>query len=122
MVGYLIWGYFIIYFTGVLIGIVILALRLFIGDAIFWQILLRLVPVISVLMVKMVINKIATNYWFLYRKSKLLALNNFRAFNVFLYFNFYFDCFMGIISAVIRLILSVVIAIFMMPSEYRLIF
>lgn len=122
MVGYLIWGYFILYFTGVLIGIVILILRLFIGDAIFWQILLRLVPVISVILVKMIINKIATNYLFLCRNSKILALNNFRAFNVFLYFNFYFDCFMGIISAIIRLIQTVIIAILMMPSKLSLVF
>lgn len=117
MVGYLIWGYFIIYFTGVIVGIVIIIIRLFIGDAMFGQILLRLVPAITVVVVKMLINKIATNYWFLDRKSKILALNNFRAFNVFLYFNFYFDCFMGLISAVIRLIQSMIIAIFMMPSN-----
>lgn len=102
-VGYLIWGYFIIYIFGVIVGVVILGLRMFVGEAIFGQFLLKLVPVICVVAVKTIfINKFLTSYVFLYRKSKILALNNFRAFNVFLYFNFYFDCFMGIISAVIR--------------------
>ena len=117
MVGYLIWGYFIIYLTGLIIGIVILLLRIFVGEAIFWDIILRLVPTMCVLAVKYAINIVASNYWFLQSKSKILALNNFRAYNVFVYFNFYLDCFMGIISAVIRLIKSFCIAIFMMPSK-----
>lgn len=119
MVGYLVWGYFIIYVTGVLIGIIIIGLRLFVGDKVFGQILLKAIPIICVIIVKVVINKIATNYAFLYRESKILALNNFRAFNVFLYFNFYFDCFMGVISAIIRLVKSLVLAILMMPSYYN---
>ena len=35
----------------------------------------------------------------------------------FLYFNFFFDCFMGVISAVTRLTKAVIIAILMLPSN-----
>lgn len=115
-VGYLIWGYLIIYVAVVVVGIAIIFIRIFIGDKLFLQIFMRCIPVILVIIVKVLVNKIATNYAFMDKKLKVLALINFRAFNVFLYFNFYFDCFMGIISAVIRLILSLVISIFMMPS------
>ena len=117
MVGYLIWGFFILYLAGYFVGVALVIMRIFIGDSIYIEILLWLLPIITVIVVKFILNKIATEYWFLFQKSKILALNNFRAFNVFLYFNFYFDCFMGIISAVIRLIQSLVIAILMMPSK-----
>jgi hypothetical protein len=51
-VGYLVWGYVIIYVFGVLIGVVIMVIRIFIGDALFGQIALKLVPVIVVIIVK----------------------------------------------------------------------
>lgn len=119
MVGYLIWGYVILYVAIVILGVVILIIRLFIGDNLFAQLGLKLIPVVTVIIVKKIVNVIATNYVFLYRKSTILALNNFRAFNIFLYFNFYFDCFMGIISAVIRLIKSAIISVVMMSSKAK---
>jgi hypothetical protein len=91
LVGFLIWGYVILYIAIVILGAVILAIRIFAGDVLFAQIALRLVPVLTVILFKRISNFIASNYAFLYRDSKMLALNNFRAFNVFLYFNFYFD-------------------------------
>ena len=112
----MIWGYLIIYVCGVIVGLAILALR-FVSDGLFGKIALKLVPVITVLLVKLIVNKVFTNYIFLYKESKILALANFRAFNVFLYFNFYFDIFMGFLSAIIRLIKAVILAIFMMPSK-----
>lgn len=115
VVGYMVWGYIIMYVVLVIIGFVILLLRIFAGDQFFASLALRLVPVVTVIIVKMIINYIFTRFIFLYRDSNVLALKNFRAFNVFLYFNFYFDCFMGVISAIIRLVKSAVIALIMMP-------
>ena len=111
----MVWGYIIMYVVLVIIGFVILLLRIFAGDQFFASLALRLVPVVTVIIVKMIINYIFTRFIFLYRDSNVLALKNFRAFNVFLYFNFYFDCFMGVISAIIRLVKSAVIALIMMP-------
>jgi hypothetical protein len=74
-----------------------------------------LFPFIIVLLIKLLINKFTAKYIFLNRKSKILALENFRAFNVFLYFSFFFDCFMGLISAIIRLTKAIIAAIIMMP-------
>jgi hypothetical protein len=105
--------------VGVILGILFILLRFLFGFKIFWTILLKLVPVTTALVSKMIINYIASNYIFLRRDSKLLALNNFRAFNVFLYFNFYLDCFMGIISAISRLIKAIIVAVIMMPSEFQ---
>ena len=100
-----------------IVGLIIMGMRLFIGDGSFGQIALKLVPVITVIIFKAAVNLIASRFAFTLRNTKMLALNNFRAFNIFLYFNFYYDCFMGIISAVIRLVKSVLAAIFYMPRK-----
>lgn len=100
----------------VIVGFVILLLRMFTADKIFGQILLKAVPVICVIVMKQFITRIASRVIFLNRKSTILAIDNFRAFNIFLYFNFFFDCFMGVVSAIIRLVKSVVLNIVMMPS------
>jgi hypothetical protein len=115
LVGYLVWGFFILYAVTLLVGIVIVILRLTVGDNIFLKFLLKIIPVICVLIVKMILNMITSRVIFLRRDTKVLALNNFRVFNVFLYFNFFFDCFMGVISALIRILKSVIAAIIMMP-------
>jgi hypothetical protein len=117
LVGYLVWGYFIIYIFGFLIGFAMVIMRFFLGLDIFISIILTLIPFITALVIKAIINFLASNFAFLYRKSKILALANFKAFNVFLYFSFYFDCFMGIFSAISRLVIAVIVAIFMMPSK-----
>ena len=84
----------------------------------FWtDLLLKLVPIVVAILIKQIVSKVSTRFIFLNRKSKILAVENFRAFNVFVYFNFFFDCFMGYISAIIRLIKAVVIAVFMLPSK-----
>jgi hypothetical protein len=116
LVGYLIWGFVIIYMFGLLIGLIIVSMGFFSGHRVFGYVMEKLVPVITVVVIKSIVNYIASTYVFLDRNSKILALNNFRAYNVFLYFNFFLDCFMGIISAIIRLIKSIVVAIIMMPS------
>jgi hypothetical protein len=115
----LVWGFLIIYLFGVIVGVVIVILRVFVGDALFGQLLLKAVPAITVVIFKQLLNIVTTQFVFLYRGSKLLALNNFRAFNVFLYFNFYFDCFMGVISAIIRLVQAMLISVFMMPRKCK---
>ena len=109
--------FFVRYFVLVLIGFIILLLRIFAGDLFFEKIALKLLPVFITLTFKQLVNRVASQFIFLNRSSKILALDNFRAFNIFLYFNFYFDCFMGIISAVIRLIKAFIIDILMIPSK-----
>ena len=119
MTGYLIWGYLIIYIFIVAVGLVILSIRVFFPST-FWLNILKkpITPTIIAIVIKQIINKIASQLVFLNRNSKILAIDNFRAFNVFLYFNFFFDCFMGAVSAIIRLIKAVFIAILMLPSEH----
>lgn len=115
LVGYLVWGYLIIYLSLVFIGIIILILRIFIGKIIYLKIFLTILPFLVAIILKTTITIICTKYIFLVPNSKILALKNTKAFNIFLFFNFFYDCFMGIASAIFRIILSTVIAIIMMP-------
>jgi hypothetical protein len=119
--GYLVWGYFIIYIFMLAIGAVILLMRLFLASSFWLNLIVRLIPVFVVIVIKFIVKLIFTQFIFLNRSSKILAIKNFRAFNIFLYFNFFFDCFMGAISAVIRLAKALVIAILMLPSIRKLI-
>jgi hypothetical protein len=118
--GFLIWGYMILYFSLFLFGLMILGIRIFLRSTIWADMFLRLLPIIIALIITQTMSQIAARFIFLNRKSKLLALDNFRAFNVFSYFYFFFDCFMGWIVAILRLALAVVIALFMMPSKKKL--
>jgi hypothetical protein len=107
----------IIYILFLVVGLVILAMRLFFSPKRWLDLFLKIIPVLTAILLKMIINKIASQFIFLNRNSKILALDNFRAYNVFLYFNFFFDSFMGFISAITRLIKAVIIAILMLPSK-----
>ena len=119
-------------------GIVILGLRMFTGGKFFKDLAIKMIPVICVIVVKTIVEQITSKIVFLNRKSKILAVDvkvlitnifnkavlifklfyqNFRAFNIFLYFMFFFDCFMGLISAIIRLVKAVILAVVMMPSK-----
>lgn len=104
-----------LYLFGMFIGIIIIFIRTYVGEELFGRIALRLVPIITVFIVKFIVNKIAASIIFLRRDTEVLALNNFRAYNIFLYFYFYFDCFMGFLSAIVRLIKAVIAAVIMMP-------
>ena len=117
VVGYLIWGYFMIYGFCFIIGSIIFIIRMFIGDDFFLKFFLNFIPLITVIIAKKLINIFITKKVFLNRDSKILSLDNFRAFNVYLYFWFYYDCFMGFLNAIIRLLKATVAAVFMMPSK-----
>ena len=54
-----------------LVGFIIFLLRLFAGDNVFGIIGLKIVPVVCVLIVKQVVNKIASEYIFLNREHML---------------------------------------------------
>jgi hypothetical protein len=115
--GYLVWGYFIIYLFIVFVGVVVLVLRLFVDSGFWIELVLKLVPVVVVLVARFVFMQVMSGFVFLNRSAAILAIDNFRAFNVFLYFNFFFDIFLGFLSAIVRLVKSGLLAVFMMPSK-----
>ena len=108
-----------IYCSCLALGLGFTFMKYYMSGGIFGTIALKALPIVTVIFAKKIVNKYTAKYAFLNRESKLLALNNFRAFNVFLFFNFFFDCFMGFINAILRLFKATFFAIIMMPSNFK---
>jgi hypothetical protein len=112
LTAYLIWG-FVIQFIFIFLLIVIIGFISELSEPTnpLKSVLILLVPVI----VKKIIEFFAAEIIFINKTSRILAINNFRAYNVFLYFNFFYDCFMGFISALLRIFIALLASIFYMP-------
>jgi hypothetical protein len=114
LTGYVIWGFIIQYVSFVLLGIIIIIVKSSFGNYAFLRTFLILLPILLVAIFKRVIYQITKwrNIVFLQKNTKIRALDNFRAFNILLFF----DCFiLGIIEALIRLVKVVIFLILYMP-------
>lgn len=88
-------------------------LFVFIGFAIFYgknlklqtlaKLSLNILPYISTIIVKRFINTILSRFCFTNRATKMLALTNFRVYNVYLFLNFYFSYLLGLFSIIFKL-------------------
>ena len=115
LTGYLIWGFVIQYFSIFLLGLLIILLRLSQGADFFLHAFYKIL-VFGVIIVFEKIVYLITTRIFLKKGTKVLALDNYRAFNIFLFFIFFFNCFvLGIIIAIIRLIKGGIAAVLWMP-------
>ena len=113
-IGYLIWGYVLIAIVAFIIYICIDAFITF-GSVKFLEgILKSIIPVLLLIFFKQYFNQILARYVFLQDYGDLLAINNRRMLMIFLYFNFFLDALLGLISSVIRIIKSVIGGIFYM--------
>jgi hypothetical protein len=72
------------------------------------------IPFILVLLIEIIRDKIIKKV-FLVPNTRILALDNFKIYNISLFISFIFDCFMGFVSAIFRMIKSSLISIIMMP-------
>jgi hypothetical protein len=113
LTAYLIWGFVIQFIFILLLMVIIVIIFALIREPInlLNSGLMLLVPII----VKKIIEFFAAEIIFINKTSRILAINNFRAYNVFLYFNFFYDCFMGFISALLRIFIALLASIFYMP-------
>ena len=115
LVGFLLNGFVFINFFIFTIGI--LTYYLFLLGWLNWtrRLLLELVPVFVVLVVKRVFSFLCCKFLFLQKRAEFLALDNFRAYSIFVFIAFFFDCIIGAISAFIRLLVGVLGSLFFMP-------
>jgi hypothetical protein len=116
--GYTAWGFIIFY---KLAFVVCLCFRLWIRyDSIWFQRMLTLcLPIVLVYLIKHSLMSLLSEFVFLQHFGRTLSLNNRRLYFVFYYFNFFFDCFLGILSCVIRLSKSLLASlIFMGRLDY----
>ena len=113
-IGYLVWGYALIFIFALILYVCIDAFITFGSVKILEKILKKIIPVLLLIIFKQYINKILARYIFLQHYGDLLAINNRRALMIFLYFNFFLDAFLGLISSIIRIIKSIIGGFFYM--------
>ncbi len=114
LTGYLAYGFLIQYFALFVFGLFISLLRIIFGDAIILEYATRIfIPVLVIIVFHKTVAFFGSRMLFMKRGE--LAINNFRAFNLFLHFKLFFDCFTGVLSAVWRIFFAFIASIFMMP-------
>ena len=115
LVGFLINGFIFIYMFLFIIYFAIYIL-IKIGDGeLYKEIFLFILPIIVPILFKMIINFIMSKFVFLQERGKYLALDNFRAYSIYLYVTFFYDCLIGTIAALIRFVLGIIGSVFFMP-------
>jgi hypothetical protein len=105
-IGYVIWGLFLLVFISFLLFVSIDILIAFKAVRIFESILKVIIPVFLLIYFKNYLNKFLARFAFLQEGGDVLAVNNRRILMIFLYFNFFLDAFLGLLSSIMRLVLS----------------
>lgn len=113
-IGYLIWALILITVLMCTIAVCFLALVSSNNVRLLEMIITALVPVILFAICKITIDHLLARYVFLQDCGDIFALNNRRLLMIFIYFNFFFDAFLGFIAAVMRLVKTAIAAIFYM--------
>lgn len=118
LVGYLLNGYIFIFIFIFLVQIVVYILVQLLSWIKIKQFFVQSIPFISVFAIKFMFNLICSKYLFLQQRGKVLALDNFRAYSIFIYITFFFDCFIGTMNALIRLFVGLLGSIFFTHGTY----
>ncbi len=115
LVGFLINGFVFIFGFLFLICTVIYICVQLVNFEDIKKLILKIVPVLTVLILKLVFNFICSKFFFLQQRGNVLALDNFRAYSIFVYVTFFFDCFVGTINGLVRLGLGLLGSLLFMP-------
>ena len=107
LIGYIILGYVFLAFFSFIFAVVVGTLIKYGTSRLTEKILKWILPSLIMVLLKMYLNKVLCQYVFLHHKLRILSLNNRRVFMVFLYFNIFLDAFLGILSAIVRMLQSV---------------
>ena len=113
-IGYLVWGYILVLAFTFILYVCIDAYITFGSVHTLDKILKRIIPLLLLIFFKQYLNNLLARYVFLQAYGKVLAVNNRRALMIFLYFNFFLDAFLGLISSVLRIIKSILGGFFYM--------
>jgi hypothetical protein len=98
-IGYLIWGYVLIVVVAFLIYVAIGAFIAFGSVKFLENILKKMIPILLLILFKQYLNQLLARYVFLQHNGEVLAINNRRILMIFLYFYFFLDAFLGLISS-----------------------
>ncbi|CAM4805220.1 unnamed protein product [Rotaria magnacalcarata] len=114
LIGYVVWGWILmLFFTFISFMCIDLLITLNVFHIFEW-ILKTLIPILLLYYFKEFLNKILARFIFLQHNGDALAVNNRRVLMIFLYFNFFLDAFLGLVSSILRLLQSFIGAIIYM--------
>jgi hypothetical protein len=106
LIGYVFWGYVLIASFVAIITILIAIMITYGMVGLFESILKIAIPPIIFAIFQSYLNKILGQYVFLQQGGEVLSIKHRRIIMLFLYFNFFLDAFLGIISSIIRILKS----------------
>lgn len=113
-IGYTFWGLLLIVFWLFIILLVLDLIITFQGIRFVHAALKYIIPALLFYLFKSYVNKTLAHLVFLQDAQQSLAIDNRRVLMIFLYFNFFLDAFLGLISSVIRLLQSLIAGILYM--------
>ena len=108
LVAHLVYGYIVLLIVSFVV--ILLGKFLFYFPQIFWSILQIFFPIFILLTFKHLVLKLMTKCLFLTNKN--YRIKNSSAYHVSSFFNFFFDCFLGLLSCLSRVWLSNLISLF----------
>ena len=106
LIGYALWGYVLIAFFTLIIGLFIDVLITYGLLGIIEAILKIAIPSLLLAIFQYYTSQLLGRFVFLQQGGDVLSLNHRRILMVYLYFNFFLDAFLGILSSITRLIKS----------------
>ncbi|CAF2049825.1 unnamed protein product [Rotaria magnacalcarata] len=107
-IGYLLWGYMLVGVIAIIIALIGCSFIRFGSVRFVEDILKRVIPILLIIGFKNYLNDILSQYVFLHQDGSILSLKNRRLFMVFVYFNFFLDAFLGLVSSIIRIGRSII--------------
>ncbi|CAF3706454.1 unnamed protein product [Rotaria socialis] len=107
-IGYLLWGYMLVGVLAMIIALIGCSFIRF-GSVRFVEYILKsAIPILLIIGFKGYLNDLLSQYVFLHQDGNTLSLKNRRLFMVFVYFNFFLDAFLGLISSITRIGRSII--------------
>jgi len=107
LVGFLINGFIFIFGFFFIICLIIYYVAQYATGQQILDTFLKILPIIVIFIVKFIFNYVCSRFIFLQDKAEYLALDNYRAYSIFLYVTFFFDCFVGVIAAFVRFVIGI---------------
>lgn len=115
LIGYLAWGYIFIFSIIFLLALFIIIIDQYVKAEAILTVFMKILPFLLVFLITILMDYIFSRFIFLQNNAKVLALNNYKSYAVYLYLTFFLDCFFGFLSALLRILKSLTASIFYMP-------
>ncbi|CAF5108787.1 unnamed protein product [Rotaria sp. Silwood1] len=108
LISYVLWCYILVAFFVMIIGVMIDIIITYGMVRFIEAILKKIIPLLLFAIFQIYMNKILAQYIFLQQGGDILSINHRSIMMIFLYFNFFLDAFLGLISSIIRVLTNMI--------------